>query len=170
MQVVGSLQEEKNKDICDTTTCVPQIYDAIYQATVSSQKAPSTSSQRTNTADEYYVALGSGSNSTSDWADVGGASAYVDSSKYGHIQKVTFEASVIIPTGNQTAYARLFNKTDQHPVWFSDVSLQGGQAQLLISSPITLDSGQKLYQVQMKTQLQFPANLTQSRIHILTSN
>ena len=64
---------------------------------------------------------------------------------------------------------RLYNVTDKHPVWFSDVSLEGGTPALLISKPITLDSGNKTYQVQMKTSLKFQAFLDQSRLHIITN-
>lgn len=121
-----------------------------------------------STAKEYFVPLGAGSNTTDDWTDVAGASAYVDTAQYPRIKKVVFEATIAVPTGNQTAYVRLFNATDKHPVWFSDVSMNTTGPILLTSSPITLDRGSKLYQVQMKTQLKFTANLSQSRIHITT--
>lgn len=118
---------------------------------------------------EFFVPFGSGSNSSDDWQDVGGLRATVDPANYGSIKTVTFEASVRIPTGNETAYVRLYNATDKHPVWFSDVSLEGGTAQLLISKPITLDLGNKAYQVQMKTSLKYPAFLDQARLHIITN-
>lgn len=171
MQIVGSANKQIiNKNVCDTETCVPELYNAIYQATASQKLQKGASSQTVSRAEEYYITLGTGTNSSSTWADVGGASAYVDSSKYENIQTVTFEASVVIPTGNQTAYVQLYNATAKHPVWFSQVSLQGGEPQLLISQPIKLDPGPNLYQVQMMTQLKYPAVLTQSRLHIITSN
>lgn len=116
---------------------------------------------------EYYVALGSGINTSDEWLDIPGAQSYIDSTKYGKISKVTFEASIQIQNGNQKAYARLYNATDKHPVWFSEVSLEGGQALLLISNPITLDEGNKSYQVQLKSQLKGPTNLLQSKVHII---
>jgi len=122
----------------------------------------------TATAKEYFVPLGTGTNATSDWADVVGASAYVDTAQYPKIKKVVFEATIAVPTGNQVAYVRLFNKTDGHPVWFSEMSMNTTGPTLLTTQAITLDRGSKVYQVQMKTQLQYPANLNQSRIHITT--
>ncbi len=122
--------------------------------------------QSISSVKEYYVPFGSGESSAGDWTNVTGLQTYIDSSQYPSMKHVVFEASVHIPTGNEWASVRLFNVTDQHPVWFSDVTLSGGNPLLLISSPITLDSGNKLYQVQMKTQLQYPAILDQSRIHI----
>lgn len=171
MQIVGSVNNRViNKNVCDTKTCVPKLYDAIYQATASQKLQTGVAPQTLTGSEEYYITLGTGTSSSDTWSDVGGVSAYVDSSKYKNIKTVTFEASVVIPTGNQTAYVQLYNATAKHPVWFSQVSLQGGQPQLLISKPITLDPGSNLYQVQMMTQLKYPAVLTQSRIHIVTAN
>ena len=122
----------------------------------------------TSTAKEYFVPLGTGTNATNDWADVVGASATVDTVQYPRIKKVVFEATLAVPTGNQVAYVRLFNETDGHPVWFSEMSMNTTGPILLTTQTITLDKGSKLYKVQMKTQLRYPANLNQSRIHITT--
>lgn len=158
-------QSEVNDHYCPVG-CLSQ----IYQATSSAKPIPTAVTPKTTSSvqrvKDYYIPLGSGSNSSSDWQDLSGIQATVNSADYTYIKSVTFEAAVTIPTGNQTAYVRLFNLTDQHPVWFSEVSLTGGTPQLLISQPITLDSGSKLYGVQMKTSLQFQANLDQARIHI----
>lgn len=121
-----------------------------------------------NQVKEFFIPFGSGTSTAKDWQDVSGLQASVDSGAYGRIKRVTFEASVFIPTGNETAWVRLFNATDGHPVWSSDVSIDGGIAKLLTSQPITLDSGTKTYHVQMKTSLEYPANINQARIHILT--
>lgn len=118
---------------------------------------------------EFFVPFGSGSNSSDDWQDIAGLRATLDPANYGSIKTVTFEATVRIPTGNEIAYVRLYNATDKHPVWFSDVSLEGGTPQLLISKPITLDSGNKTYQIQMKTSLKFQAFLDQARLRIITN-
>lgn len=117
---------------------------------------------------EYIITFGSGTNATDEWTDVSGLQIYIDNTKYGQIKTVLFEASVRIPTGNQIAYVRLFNTTDKHPVWFSDVSLEGGTPRLLVSKPIMLDSGNKLYQVQMKTSLKYQAILDQAIVRITT--
>lgn len=121
-----------------------------------------------NSAKEYYVPLGSGTNSTDTWTDVAGASAYIDTVSYGKIKKATFEATISVPSGSQQVWVRLYNSTDKHPVWYSEVSTDNSGPILLVSPAITLDSGNKLYQVQMKSQLKGFTNLTQSRIHITT--
>lgn len=120
-------------------------------------------------AKEYFLPIGSGTNQTDDWEDLTGLQIQIDTTKYSTIKSAVFEASVRIPSKNEWAYVRLFNITDKHPVWFSEVYFPGGSdPKLLVSSPITLDAGVKTYQVQMKTQLKFPSYLDQSRIHITT--
>lgn len=115
---------------------------------------------------EVFIPFGSTTNATDDWVNTGLA-VTIDSTKYTSIKSVTFEAGIFIPTGNETAYVRLYNATDAHPVWFSDVSASGGTSQLVISPSITLDGGSKTYYVQMKTSLKFQANLTEARLHIV---
>ncbi|HYK07976.1 MAG TPA: hypothetical protein VEW42_00580 [Candidatus Eisenbacteria bacterium] len=114
---------------------------------------------------EYFIAMGAGSSTAADWTDVPGLTAQIDFGNYPSIKEILFEASVGIPTANEDASVRLFNVTDKHPVWYSDVTLTNGQ--FGASSPFIYDKGVKIYQVQMKTSLQFLASLIQSRIHII---
>jgi hypothetical protein len=161
---------KKELDICPQS-CIAQIQEATASLKLSSSPSitPTQISVSSGARGEFFIPFGSGSGFSGDWEDIEGLQVYIDSTNYKGIQKVTFEASVRIPTGNQTAYVRLYNKTDKHPVWFSEVSITGGTPQLLISDSITLDGGNKLYQVQMKTQLKFLTILDQARIHIITN-
>ena len=155
----------QNNNSC-SAGCISQIKQATAAATAKTQ----TTTTINTGVSEFFVPLGSGSVASTEWQAVTGAQAYVDTRNYGRIKKVTFEASVNVPTGNETVNVMLFNMTAGHPVWNSTVFFSGGtNAQLLISQPITLDPGNNLYQVQMQTQLTFPANLNQARIHILTN-
>ncbi|HEX7042189.1 MAG TPA: hypothetical protein VF189_02975 [Patescibacteria group bacterium] len=122
--------------------------------------------QNNSSVKEIFVPLGSGQSNLTDWTDIPGALAYLDSTAYKGIKKVVLEATVTIPNGNETAWIRLFNKTDGHPVWFSETSWSGGDTQFVISQPINFDSGNKLYQVQIKNQLPTETILSNSRIHI----
>jgi hypothetical protein len=186
---------EQKKQIAITTptltsdytnqVCPNSCLNQIYQATSSSKVIPQTTTLTTSIATpvatstptiiptlasqvkEFFIPFGSGTNSSDDWGDVAGLKASIDSSNYSQIKSIVFEVSISVPAGNQTTYARLFNETDKHPVWFSDVSLDGETPQLLISKPITLDSGNKTYKVQMKTSLKYQAILNQARIHII---
>lgn len=127
---------------------------------------PQAQTQTQSSIKDYFVPFGSGTNQTSEFTDVSGLQASVDLGGYGNIKEIRFEASVTVPNANEWVSVRLFNVTDKHPVWYSEVTTKGGGSAYLISDPIIYDSGAKTYQVQMKTQLQFPANLVQSRIHI----
>lgn len=169
--IIGNLKmglEDKCGD-----DCLAKINEKVYEATSSLKLVTSNNVNLKNNyqsgsaVKEFYISFGGGSNSTDDWTDVPGLQVEVDSAKYGNIKSVVFESTVNIPTGNEIAYVRLFNTTDKHPVWFSDVSIDGGGTKLLASKPITLDPGNKLYQVQMKTSLKYQANLINSRLHII---
>ncbi len=165
-------------NICPAS-CLSEINNATKSAALPVRITPTPNSiptvkpvsqiQTSSSVKEFFVPLGTGSNSSDDWQDIAGLKATLDPANYGSIKTVTFEATVRIPTGNEVAYIRLFNATDKHPVWFSEVFLEGGTPQLLVSKPITLDSGNKTYQVQMKTSLKYPAFLDQSRLHMITN-
>lgn len=113
---------------------------------------------------EQFIPFGTGTNQTSDWADVPGLQSSIDFGSYQNIKDVRLEVSVNIPTANQTVSVRLFNVTDKHPVWNSEITTTNNT--YAVSSPLIYDRGLKIYQIQMKTQLKFPANLTLARIHI----
>lgn len=174
--IVNTAVSEKSEPTASTCgeDCVKDIYESIYQATTSSTiknttAKESTTSTTSQTEQETIISIGPGTTMAEDWTDVSGLQVEIDTTKYAKIKKVVFEAYLRIPTGNQVAYARLFNVTDKHPVWFSEVSLEGGTPKLLTSQPITLDSGSKVYQVQMKTSLKFLTYLDSSRIRITTN-
>lgn len=149
-----------------STTCKEEIAKAIAEAKL--KESPTVKTSVASSTKEFFIPLGSGSSTASDWEDIPGAQAYIDNSAYGSIKTVTFEASLYTPTANQTAYARLYNVTDKHPVWNSDVRIDGGTPKLLTSDIISLDNGSKLYIVQMKTQIQARTNLENARVHITT--
>ena len=158
-------------DICPQS-CLTQIDKVTSAVRLSLPPAPTSTpiiaSIPAAGTKEFFISFGGGSNMSDDWQDVTGLTAIVDSTNYAQIKKVTFEASVHIPAANERAFVRLFNATDKHPVWFSEVTLEGGDTKLMVSPAITLDPGEKTYQVQMKTSLKYQAVLDQSRLHIVT--
>lgn len=113
---------------------------------------------------EYFISFGTGSSQASDWEDVPGVQVNIDFGNYQNIKEIRFEVSVSVPTANQMVSIRLFNVTDKHPVWNSEVITTNNN--YVVSSPIIYDKGSKTYRVQMKTQLQSLTNLTQARLHI----
>lgn len=136
------------------------------------EKAPQTLlnnpiAPASNAAKEYQVNFGSGRTFAFDWEDIPGLNAYIDTTNYPNIKSVRFEGSLRIPTANGRMYARLFNKTDKHPVWFSEITTENNLSTLLQSEEITLDGGNKLYQVQMKSTLKAESLIDSARIKII---
>ena len=165
-----------NPNICPQS-CISQINTAIssYKPVVITPLPQPTNvpipqaNSNTSQIKEYYVPFGSGSGNSSGWQNVPGLQASVDSSAYGSIKSVVFEASLHIPTGNETASVRLYDATQNHPVWNSQIDFNGNTNSVFLASPnISLDSGNNIYEVQIKTQLQYTAILDQSRLHITT--
>lgn len=116
---------------------------------------------------EYFIPFGTGQGYATDWATVPGLQAFIDSSSYPNIKQITFEATVHVPAANESVQLRLFDSTDGHPVWYSDLNFSGtADGQFMTSQKINLDSGSKTYVVQMKTQLGSQAITDQARIHI----
>lgn len=166
-QAVALPKIEKTQASVCPVACMDQI--AIATSSIPLKTPKTTSVISAPTSKEFYIPFGSGQSSANGYTDVPGIQAYIDTTQYSSLKTVTFEAAIHIPTGNEFAQARLYNVTAQHPVWNSDVYISGGTPQLLVSQPITLDSGNNLYQVQMTTQLQSPAILDSARVHILTN-
>lgn len=160
------IQPQGKSNIC-SDSCSDEIKQ-LKAAMKLSQVVPAQSESNvvSTAVKEYFVAFGTGSVQNTEWTDVPGAVATIDSTNYPQIKTVTFEATPSVPTGVGTAYVRLYNTTDKHPVWFSEISIDGSATKLLTSSPISLDSGSKIYQVQMKNSLYVTTNLNQSRVHI----
>lgn len=158
----------KLNEICKTD-CMKDIRDFVTSITKITDTSSLDNPSFTNLVSEFFVPLGTGISASDDWENIVGASAYVDTDRYKNIKSIIFEASIRVPSSSQIVYVRLYNSTDKHPVWFSDMSTTE-PFKLLFSRQIILDSGNKLYQVQIKTQLKGQVILDQSRIHILISN
>lgn len=118
-------------------------------------------------AKELYIPLGSGSTKSTDWVELTGVEGVVDSANYPKIKSAIFEASLRIPTANGKAHAKLYNVTDKHDVWFSEVWVEGSTSQRVESANIRLDSGRKLYRVVMKSTMGYEAILDSARIKII---
>ena len=161
-------QEVSENDSCGKN-CQEEINKAV-EAVIPKSASQQSASSNNSSVQEYFIPLGSGAINSQSMQTIQGMQAYIDGSAYGSIQTVTFEISVSVPTGNETATFQLYNTTANHPVWNSTVTFTGGGTpQLLISSPINLDPGNNLYVVQGQTQLPYPANITQARVHIITN-
>jgi hypothetical protein len=118
---------------------------------------------------EYYIPLGTGYTSKTEWNDATSTETTIDPGNYGgKIVEAYFIASLNNPTQNGVVEAQLFNVTDKHPVWGSLVTMNGPQTQTIQSNQITLSNGNKLYRVQLKSSLGFQISLDNAKIKIIT--
>ncbi|MBI3385888.1 hypothetical protein HY031_02255 [Candidatus Gottesmanbacteria bacterium] len=117
-------------------------------------------------AREVFVPFGYAvANNINDWTDVPGLQATVDASQYPTIKRALFEVTAFVPTGNQTIWLRLRNNDGfSYPV----VTMDGGAVKFLVSDSFGLSPGPKSYYVQLKTQLGYPVQIYQARLHITT--
>jgi len=153
---------EENQEVCPEA-CLKVIADTTGQITSS----PSATTFPSSTVKEVYIPLGTGSTKSQDWEAINGAEAVIDLANYPQIKSIIFEASMRIPTANGRVYAKLYNVTEQHDVWYSEVSSEGPVSKREESKEISLASDRKLYRVMMKSTMGYEALLDSARIKII---
>lgn len=171
-QQQSAAPDRQTQSICPQACAdkINSLETSLSQVIATSSQVPQSNSspQTNNQVKEYFVTIGSGTGTSDTWQDVPGLQVTIDSSQYGKIKAAYYEASVYVPNSNQIVYVRLYDVTDDHQVWYSDLTFNNaGTAQTQTSQPIVLESGNKIYRVQMKTELKFTTNVT-SRIRIDT--
>lgn len=154
------------KDSCPAS-CLSAIKESTKQAEKKSPQPTKEVSSKT-AVKEIYIPFGSGSTKSTDWVELAGMESVLDSANYPNIKSMIFEASLRIPTANGRIYAKLYNVTDKHDVWGSEVSSEGPTSYRAESANITLSPGRKLYRVMMKSTMGYEAFLDWARIKIIT--
>lgn len=147
------------------------VYKEQSQPTVlsaSNNAAPKTTPSSNNAAvtypKEFFIPLGYGAfaSSPTDWTDVGGVQVTLDTWQYPRLKQTQLEVSVYSPNGNQTVWVRLRN----YDGWsYPEMSMNGTGPQLLTTN-LTLSPGPKTYYLQVKTQLGYPVQIYQARLHL----
>lgn len=170
-QITATLESQKNTS-STSASATPSPVLPTNTPTPTATVTPSTSPSVTPTPPtrEYFIPLGQGSGTYTDWTVVPGIGAKINVTSYGKIEKVYFEATVRIPNGNQTVYVRLYNASSSQNITNSDVTLSSGTTTLLTSPAISLTDtkDENLYQVQLKTQLGSTTYIEQARLRIVT--
>lgn len=167
--ITAQTQPAANSDMCPNT-CLSAIKTATSSLQLTQQVTNNTTQQVSGGAQEFFVPFGAGSGaSQGTYATLGSLQAYVNMSQYTGVQTVTFEVSATIPNGNQSISIQLYDATDGYAIPNSQVTMSGGTPQLLISPNLTLPAGNKLYQVQVNTQLNSSITIDQARLHITTN-
>lgn len=117
---------------------------------------------------EYFVPIGTGSGSYTTMTSIPGFAVSLNPANYPGITTVTFEATIWIPTGNQTVWVQLYNANTFQMVPNSLLTISGGTA-TLATSTIFLAPGNNQYQVQLNTQLGYTTYIQQARLRIQTN-
>lgn len=157
--------------LTNNLSCPATCLSAIQQATAAASQSSlqgDPSQRASGQSREFYIPLGTGSTSKSDWDDLTATEIVIDPGNYGQIKEAYFIASLSNPTQNGQIEAQLYNVTDKHIAWGSHIIMNGPSAQTITSGKITLDIGNKLYRVELKSTLGFQASLENAKIRIIT--
>lgn len=157
--------------ITNNLSCPSSCLSLIQQATLSASQGSLQEvllQKASGQSREFYIPLGSGSTSKSDWDDITATETVIDPINYGNIKEAYFIASLKNPTQNGQAEAQVYNVTDKHMVWNSHTRMTGSLSQTITSNKITLDKGTKLYRVQLKSTMGFSVSLENAKIRIVT--
>ena len=114
---------------------------------------------------EYFIPLGSGSISNTEWADVQSAQATVNSDRYGEVVNVYFEAS--LQAINGTVEARILDKTTSEVIHESNISHNTSEYAWKSSKPFLIGPGGKTFIVQMKSSTGETVEMSQARLKVL---
>lgn len=153
-------------------SCLTLINDATKSSSAlggneNNQSQQIVQSLQIKTPREYYIPLGSGSTTKNNFDNLTATETTIDPNNYGTIKEAYFIASLRNPTQNGQVETQIYNVTDNHPVWGSQVIMKGPVSQTITSDKITLAQGLKLYRVQLKSTLSFDAYLDNAKIRII---
>ena len=160
--------------IADNLSCPQSCLTLISQTAKTPTSAPSinttiiTTSSTEPTERELYIPLGSGATAKSDWDDLTTTDTLIDTSKYGTIKEAYFNVILKNPSKTGDAQARLYNVTDKHPVWNSEVRMDSLSEKQLASPKISLDTGSKLYRVQATSGLSAQITIDNAKLRLIT--
>ena len=157
------LQQLGTTDACPNT-CLAAIKTATSSLKLTQNVTNTTTQQISSGSNEYFVPFGAATGaSQGSFSTLSALQAYMNISNYSNVASVVLEVSI---TSNGIASVQLYDATDGNVIPNSQVTTQGGSPQLLISGPLSLPAGNKLYQIQIQTQLNSPATIDQARLHI----
>ncbi len=118
------------------------------------------------TSKEFFVPFGYGTvEKATDWTDVPGMRATINSSLYPKIKQAILEVTPHLADDNQTVWVRLRNYDGYS---YPSVSMDGRGPDLRLSSPFSISPGEKMYYIQVKTSGGSTTQIYQARLHITT--
>lgn len=123
--------------------------------------------QTTTKSPTIYIPLGSGgSTSDQNWLTIDTYEIGLDPANYPGYASMQFEVNMRLTQKVGTAYARLFNSSDNSAISSSEVSTTSDKFVLLTSSGFKLPSGSKTYKVQLKSSTSTEVQLQNARLRV----
>ena len=160
--------ENTNVETACDDTCQQWIVEKLQdQIPTPVQREPTIENKQILVPKEYVIPLGSGATKSKEWEFIPSIEATIDTRNYPPIKSVVLETYLSIPTANGMVYAKLYNVTDKHDVWFSEVSMEADKV-LKKTATIKLEPGSKLYRIMMKSSLGYEAILENAKLRIIT--
>lgn len=155
-----------------STQCPAACLDLISQSTASSNIGspfPSDTALPSipSPLKEYFIPLGTGTTSKNDWENLVSTETVINPAVYGSIQETYLIVSLKNTTRNGQVEARLYNATDNYPIYGSHVIMTDKSEQTITSQKFALPLTSKLFRIQLKSSLSFSVSLENARLKIL---
>ncbi len=134
---------------------------------VQTTPAPTTTVAPTSTKKSpLYIPLSSGGSANDqNWYTIAGYEASIDPADYPGYTSMQLEVSLRLTEPTGTAYARLYNATDNSAI-SSEASTTSSTTVLTSSSGFTLPAGRKTYRMQTKSSNNIEIQLQNARIKV----
>lgn len=138
----------------------------VQTTTQTSATTPAPTSVATKKSPLYIPLSSGGSANDQNWYTIAGYEASIDPADYPGYTSMQLEVSLrlVEPTG--TAYARVYNATDNSAVSSSEASTTSSTIVLTSSSGFTLPAGRKTYRMQTKSSNNIEIQLQNARIKV----
>lgn len=155
-----------------SVTCPPQICDCQTPTIVPVEPTKTTSiTTKAKTRTTSYVPIsGNASTLENKWVDLPGTEFYLNTADYSNLKEAYFEANFKLLNGNGLAFLRLFDVTDKIEVWGSDVQTGSQNFTSVVSTKLTLRSGNHLYRVQAKSLTADTTVFNFGRVKLISEN
>lgn len=127
----------------------------------------SATSSSTSKPATTFVPIGIGGTSVStDWTVINTQEIEIDSADFPGYLGANFIVELRVKDGNGKASARLFNVTDNTPIYSSEVSVSSGEFTPVSSGSFTFATGKKKYRLQLKSLTGYQVDVQLSKIKV----
>ncbi len=161
----SSVITKNESDVDAAVVSLKEYIDQKIAAIPAPQAAPVTKSQKTS-----YVSMGTSySSASTDWITVPDSSVYIDlANDYSLAAYVTWDVSLKVAHGNGTAYARLYDATNNIAVQGSELKVENtATATQVFSGKLELWRGNNLYVVQVKSLNGYEVTASGGRVKVV---